>query len=228
MKVNIPYLVVRIVGMFAVFACALFIPAGTVAWPAGWVFLTLFFGFTIAISAWLVRNNPGLLTERMTGLRKTDREAWDRVLLLVTGIAFFAWLVLISLDAARFHWSLMPTWLQVVGTLLLLTSFYIFFLTFSENSYLSPAVRVQVERGQTVISTGPYRYVRHPMYAAFLLYIFGTSFLLGSCYGLVGALVLVAALARRAVLEERTLREKLEGYDAYMHSVGYRFIPHVW
>ncbi len=112
--------------------------------------------------------------------------------------------------------------------MVLLFSFYIFFLTFRENSYLSPVVRLQEERGQTVISTGPYHYVRHPMYAGIVAFAVGTPLLLGSWYGILFGLILVVLIARRAVLEERTLREELPGYAAYMARVRYRLIPHVW
>jgi protein-S-isoprenylcysteine O-methyltransferase Ste14 len=132
------------------------------------------------------------------------------------------------LDAVRFHWSHMPVWLQVVGAITLIISFFLFFLTFRENSYLSPMVRIQKDRGQTVVSTGPYHYVRHPMYAAILLFVPGVALLLGSWYGLLAGLLIVGMVARRAVLEERTLRQELPGYDAYMTQVKYRFIPHVW
>jgi protein-S-isoprenylcysteine O-methyltransferase Ste14 len=133
-----------------------------------------------------------------------------------------------ALDAVRFRWSKVPPWLQGIGALLLLGSFYIFYLTFRENSYLSPAVRVQTERSQTVVSTGPYRYVRHPMYAAFVLFTLGTALLLGSWYGLVGGLLLIGMIAWRAVQEERVLREELKGYRAYMTRVRYRFVPYLW
>jgi protein-S-isoprenylcysteine O-methyltransferase Ste14 len=101
-------------------------------------------------------------------------------------------------------------------------------LVFRENSYLSATVRIQEERGQTVISTGPYHYVRHPMYAGGLFMFLGTPLLLGSWYGLLLTLLFLPALLVRAVLEERTLLQELPGYDAYMAHVKYRLIPHVW
>jgi protein-S-isoprenylcysteine O-methyltransferase Ste14 len=143
-------------------------------------------------------------------------------------LAFLAWLVVMALDAVRFRWSQVPPWLQGVGALLLVGSFYLFYRTFRENSYLSPAVRIQTDRRQTVVSTGPYRYVRHPMYAAFIPFALGTALLLGSWYGLLGGLLLVGMVAWRAVQEERVLREGLEGYGAYMTRVRYRLIPYLW
>jgi protein-S-isoprenylcysteine O-methyltransferase Ste14 len=228
MSVNLKLLTVQIVGMFVVLALALFVAAGTLAWPAGWAFLLLFFGFTVALSRWLLHHNPGLLTERMTGIGKPDQKTWDKLFFAVANVLFLAWLVVMPLDAVRFHFSQMPAWLQVVGAILLLCSFYFFFLTFRENAYLSPAVRVQSERGQRVVSTGPYQYVRHPMYATAIMFLVGTTLLLGSWYGLVVGLMLVVAIAVRAVQEERTLRAELAGYDVYMAQVKYRLIPYIW
>lgn len=228
MTVNRPLLTAQIVGMFVVFALALFLAAGTLAWPAGWAFLVLFFGFVIALTLWLLRHNPGLLTERMTGIGKPDQKTWDKVFFAAANVVFLAWLVVMPLDAVRFHWSWVPIWLQLVGALLLLGSFVLFFLTFRENAYLSPAVRIQTDRGQTVVSTGPYRYVRHPMYATAIIFLVGTTLLLGSWYGLVVALLLVVGIALRAVQEERTLRAELPGYEAYLTQVKYHLIPYVW
>ena len=165
--------------------------------------------------------------ERMTGIGKPNQPIWDKVFFVAVELFFLAWLVLMPLDAVRFRWSQMPGWLQVVGAVLLLCSLYLFFLTFRENPYLSPAVRIQPERGQTVISTGPYRYVRHPMYAGVIPFVVGTTFLLGSWYGLLG-LIIVVGIAFRAVREERVLRLELPGYEAYMARVKYRLIPYVW
>ena len=228
MKVNLKLLAAQLVVMPAIYGLVLFLAAGTAAWPAGWIYLILFFGSTSAMSLWLLKNNPGLLIERMTGIGKPDQKAWDKAFYVLMGALYLAWLALMGLDAVRFHWAHLPVWLQAAGALVLLCSFHVFFLTFRENPYLSPAVRVQAERGQTVISSGLYRHVRHPMYAAIILYTLGSSLLLGSSYGLLFGLVMATGLARRAVLEERALSGELPGYDAYMARVKYRFIPHVW
>jgi protein-S-isoprenylcysteine O-methyltransferase Ste14 len=146
----------------------------------------------------------------------------------MAGGGFFSWLVLMALDAVRFRWSQMPLPLQGSGVILLLASFALFFLTFRENAYLSPAVRIQRDRGQVVVSTGPYRHVRHPMYAAFILYALGTTLLLGSWWGLLPAVALIVMMAWRSVREEDTLREELPGYREYMATVKYRLIPYLW
>lgn len=228
MKVNVLQLIIRTMATTVLFALALFLPAGTISWWAGWAYLVLVFGFAIALTFWLLRFNPDLLAERLTGIGKPDQKFWDKVFLSVLALVSFAWLLLMPLDAVRFRWSHVPLWIQWGGALLLLASFYIFYLTFRENSYLSPAVRVQKDRGQTVISTGPYRYVRHPLYAGFVLFALGTTLLLGSGYGLFGALLLIAMIAWRAVQEERVLRDELAGYSDYMMQVRYRLVPRLW
>ena len=212
---------------FLVMALALFLPAGTIAWPAGWIFLILLYGFLLVGIWMLLKSNPGLLQERLS-LSQPNQKAWDRVFLLLFRLFFLAWLVLMPLDAVRFHWSQVPLVLQVVGAMALVGSFLLISLIFRENAFLSPTVRIQGERGQMVISTGPYQYVRHPLYAGGLLLFLGTSLLLGSWYGLLLVLVMIPGGAVRAVLEERVLREELPGYDAYMAQVKYRLIPYVW
>jgi len=228
MKVNVKLLAVQIFFTFLTFAVPLFLAAGTLNWIAGWAFLILFFGFVIAISYWLLRNNPDLLTERMKGAVQEDQKTWDKIFFALVGTLFVVWLLLMPLDAVRFGWSHVPGALQAAGGVIFVVSFYLFFVTFRENSFLSPAVRVQDERGQTVITTGPYHYVRHPMYAAFLVFVIGAALLLGSWLGLVFGAVLVILTGWRAVNEENVLRHELQGYDAYMTQVKYRFVPYVW
>ena len=227
MSVSARHLIGQIAATAVVFIFLLFVPAGTAAWPAAWVFLVMMFAFTIALSVWLMRFDPELLDERMSGIGKADQKTWDKVLLAFTGIAFVAWLVVMGLDR-RFKLSHVPPWAMVLGAAMLAISFIVFYLTFRENSYLSTAVRVQKERSHVVVSTGPYARVRHPLYAGFVLYALGTALLLGSWLGVIGALVLIVLTAYRAVLEERVLREELEGYGVYMDRVRWRLAPRVW
>jgi len=227
MKPKISQLVSQLIVVFIIFASALFIPAGTMAWPAGWVFLALFFGFSIFTFTWLSLHNPDLLKERMR-LGTSDQKGWDKILFPLLQIVLLAWLVCMGLDTGRFHWSHLPIWLQGVGGLILLCSFYLLFLTFRENSYLSPVVRLQKDRGQSVISSGPYHHLRHPMYCAILIFIVGTSLLLGSGYSVIVGLIGILILARRAVLEEAVLLQELSGYADYTAQVRYRFIPYIW
>jgi protein-S-isoprenylcysteine O-methyltransferase Ste14 len=208
-------------------ALLLFLSAGTIAWPAGWIDLILLYIFSI-VGIWLLlKYNPGLLEERLR-LSQPNQKAWDRVFISLFYLFYLVWLVLMPLDAVRFHWSHMPVFLQAIGAIALVVSFPLLGLTFRENSFLSPTVRIQQDRGQTVVSTGPYHYVRHPLYASGFLLFLGTPLLLGSWYGMLLVLLVLPGGMLRAVMEERMLREELPGYDAYMAQVKYRLIPYVW
>ncbi len=212
---------------FLLIALALFLPAGTILWPAGWIYLILLLGFTVVNFGLLFKSNPGLLEERLR-LSQPNLKTSDKVLTSVNAVLGIAWFILMPLDAVRFHWSHMPLFLQIVGAILLVGFMPLAILTFRENAFASGMVRVQEERGQTVISTGPYHYIRHPLYSSALLFFLGTPLLLGSWYGLLFVPIVIAGLVGRTLLEERVLRKELPGYDAYMTQVKYRFVPYIW
>jgi protein-S-isoprenylcysteine O-methyltransferase Ste14 len=218
----------EVVAEFAVFAALLFVPAGTLLWPAGWAFMALFFGFTLAMVLWLAREDPELLAERMSSPIQRGQPLWDKVFVAAIMLLFVAWLIVMPLDAVRFGWSEVPGWLQFLGALGVVLSFYLMFLTFRENAYLALVVKVQEERGQSVVSTGPYRYVRHPMYASMFLFFPAAALLLGSWWGLLLCAVLLGLLVWRIPLEERMLENGLAGYEEYARKVRYRLIPRVW
>ena len=133
------------------------------------------------------------------------------------------------LDAKRFGWSpAFPLWLQFIGIGILSLSFLFFFRSYIDNPFLSPLVRVQAERRQTVVTQGVYRIVRHPMYLGGVLMFLGTPLLLGSVFGILIGLALTALLMARAVSEERLLIRELEGYAEFVEKVRYRLIPFVW
>jgi protein-S-isoprenylcysteine O-methyltransferase Ste14 len=218
----------EVLAEFAVFAALLFISAGTLLWPAGWVFIGLFFGFALSLVVWLAREEPELLAERMSSPIQRGQPLWDKSFVAAVLVLFAAWLIVMPLDAVRFGWSEVPDWLQILGALGVVLSFYIMSLTFRENAYLALVAKLQEERGQSVVSTGPYRYVRHPMYASMFLFFPGSALLLGSWWGLLLCAVLLGLLVWRIPLEERMLENGLAGYDEYERNVRYRLLPHVW
>jgi protein-S-isoprenylcysteine O-methyltransferase Ste14 len=211
-----------------VFIGLLFIPAGTVGWLAGWVFVTLFWGFVLLVVRMMLRNNPELLRERMSSPVQRRQPLWDKVLLSVLMLLFFSWLTLMPLDAVRFGWSDVPVWLQVFGALGIVLSFYVMYLTYRENPYLYAVMKLQEGQGQSVVTTGPYRYVRHPLYSSSLVFFPATALLLGSWLGLLFSLVLIALIILRTALEDRMLSSGLTGYAEYAQTVRYCLIPHVW
>ena len=212
---------------FPIMGLIMFLAAGTVRWTAGWVFLIMLAVYSIAFIRWLLACCPALVAERLSMFRP-DQPAWDKAFVVVLMVSFLGWLVLMPLDAVRFGWSDVPVELQVIGAVILLVSFYLFFIVYRANQFVSPMVRIQEERQQTVISTGPYRYVRHPLYAASLFLFSGTGLLLGSWYGTLATVYFALLLAYRIVGEERVLREGLAGYNEYASRVRYRLIPGVW
>jgi protein-S-isoprenylcysteine O-methyltransferase Ste14 len=220
-------LVTRTTGWLGLMAAVMFLAAGDWTWPQGWAFVAIFVFGSIGFSLWLMRRDPALLASRLT-LNQKGTAGWDRVFLTVFVLIWFVWLAVMALDARRWQFSHMPLWLNVVGGVLIVLGFLATMRVFLENSFAAPVVRVQEERGQRVIDTGPYAIVRHPMYAAALLYLIGMPLLLGSWIGLLFVPVYVAGIAPRALAEERLLARNLSGYAAYMTRVRWRLIPGLW
>jgi protein-S-isoprenylcysteine O-methyltransferase Ste14 len=212
----------------AIMMALLFIPAGTLAWPAAWIYLLEMGVTSFFITIWMLRNNPALLAERMAPLIQRDQKNWDKALMSTLMVLWCGWFVLMGLDAGRYGWSAMPIWLQTLGALAYPVGMYVVFLTMRANNFAAPVVKIQTERGHKVVSHGPYAIVRHPMYAGALLLIIATPLILGSWWGLLLAPVIAALLGARAVLEERTLARELAGYAEYAGRVRYRLIPMVW
>ena len=210
---------------YPVLGVSLFGPAGTLDWPAGWSFFAVFVTACLAVTRWMYLRAPGLLEERMR--IAPNQELWDRVFLKLIVLAWFAWWLTAPLDR-RYGWSHLPQWLQVIGAALSVGSFPLFYATFRANPYASGTVRIQDERGQTAIDSGPYAHVRHPMYAAAVAFVVGTSLWLGSWWSLALGAPLILVLATRSVFEERTLARDLTGYAEYMQRVRFRLIPRVW
>jgi protein-S-isoprenylcysteine O-methyltransferase Ste14 len=131
-------------------------------------------------------------------------------------------------DAARWRWSMMPLSVQWAGSGLLLTAMLFMYWTMRTNSFAAPVVKIQKDRGQSVITTGPYAVVRHPLYFGALFYIAGTSLVLGSWWGLATIPLLALLLGIRIGVEEQALRMGLAGYDDYAHRVRWRLVPLIW
>jgi protein-S-isoprenylcysteine O-methyltransferase Ste14 len=212
----------------AMMAVLLFGAAGTMRWVQGWAFLAIFVLSSAGFGAWLGRRDPGLLAARLGSITQPGQPLWDKIFLIVFVFIWLGWLVLMGLDAQRWHISRMPAVLNFFGAVLTVTGLLGVIRVFEENSFAAPVVRVQTERSQRVIDSGPYALVRHPMYAASIVYLLGMPLLLGSWLGLAAVPVMMIGLAPRAVMEERVLKRDLPGYAGYMTRVRYRLIPYVW
>jgi len=203
--------------------------SGNWRWPEGWVFTIWFLGLCYVTILYLYRNDPALLSERYRRPGTGGQSVWDLFVVIGLVVGFTAWIVLMPLDSQRFGWSpQLPVWLQVLGLAMLVGSSVLFFRSYKDNPYVSALVRVQEDRGQQVVSTGVYGFVRHPMYLGGSLLFLGAPLLLGSVWGLVVGSALVLLLAARIVGEERTLAADLEGYEEYRPKVKYRLVPGIW
>lgn len=215
--------------VFAILMGALlFVPAGTLAWPQGWVFLALFAGCSLATGLWLGKVDPALLAERTRSPLSADQKPIDRLIIAAIMLGFALWLPFMALDAQRFCWTRMPVWAEALGGVLIVAAFYGWIGVLRANSFASTRIRLQPDRGHTVVSTGPYAVVRHPMYAYALLLMAGMPLLLGSKWGLAWLLLFVPLLAGRILGEEAMLEKGLPGYREYKAKVRFRLVPGVW
>ncbi len=228
MAISKKLLTIQILITIVTYAFPVLLPKGIHAWTSAWIFLFLWFAFWFFMLIWLYIKNPELFKERMR-IQTSDQKGWDKLLGPLVYVSLLIWLLFTSYDAGYFHWSFVPVWLQVIGIIILLFALYIFYMTFWVNTFLSPLVRIQQDRGQTVISSGPYKHIRHPMYSATLIVIVGSSLLIGSLYGIIIGLIFVGfILGYRSILEEQTMKKELPGYVDYMVKVKYRLIPYIW
>ena len=197
-------------------------------WVEGWIFGVWWVSFLSATFFWMHYKDPALLAERLRLPGSGGESRADVAILLAIKVGFLAWIALSALDV-RFGWMPhLPLWCEVCGGVLFFGGSFPFFRAFADNTYASQLVRIQNERGQHVIDAGVYGFVRHPMYLGANLWFVGSALLLGSVWGLLFALALVALLVVRIFGEEKLLTRDLEGYRAYREKVRYRLMPHVW
>ena len=216
---------VSLVVLILVMGALVFGAAGTFDYWQAWLFLACYFAASIVVSLWLVRNDPALLERRMRGGPFAEGERSQKIIMTITSIGFLALLIVPGLDY-RFGWSRMPEAVAILGDILLLAGWLGILAVFRENSFAAATIRV--DEGQTVISTGPYAVVRHPMYAAALLMLLGIPIALGSWWGALVIAAVMPALAWRLLDEERLLSRDLDGYADYCRTVRWRLVPLIW
>jgi protein-S-isoprenylcysteine O-methyltransferase Ste14 len=203
----------------------IFVPAGTLRYWQGWVYLSIFTSASILTTLYLMRHDPALLERRMRGGPMAERQPAQKLIMLGASVGFIGLLVVPALDI-RFRWSVVSPGVVLLGDALVIAGFYFISIVYRENTFTSATI--EVAKDQKVISTGPYALVRHPMYAGALLYLLGTPLALGSYWGLVAFGAVIPFLLWRLFDEERFLSRNLPGYTEYRQRVRHRLVPFVW
>lgn len=214
------------IGLPIALVALVFLPVGRLDWTPGWIFLGVLV-VAFGISALLLQQvNPAIYRARSRFQPGT--EGWDRILLLLMLPAMVAEIPIATLDAGRLFWSAMPMAFVILGYLLLLGGIAITAWAQAVNRFFEPGVRLQRERGQRVISTGPYAFVRHPGYVGALMMFAGIALALGSWWALLPAAIAGAILILRTSWEDALLHAGLDGYRDYARRVRFRLVPGIW
>jgi protein-S-isoprenylcysteine O-methyltransferase Ste14 len=216
----------QVVGTLLFYGALLFVSAGSPDWTAAWIFLGIGAVVIVVNSTVLLSKNPAFVAAR--GQIREDVKEWDKQLTALAGIFMVAGLIVPGLDR-RFAWSrgfALP-W-QTMGFIALILGYALFSWAMISNEFFETRVRIQSDRGQSVASAGPYKYMRHPGYVGMILQLLGTPLALASYWGLIPAVCASALFVLRTAMEDRTLKQELAGYADYARQVRYRLLPGVW
>lgn len=203
----------------------LFLISGNWSWLGAWIMLFFALLSIILIHLLVVRINPDLYNERAA--KHSNTKKWDTILLPIYGLCGYMVLIIASLDE-RFQWSAMPSYFIGIGTAFMVLACVLTTTAMYSNAFFSSTVRIQAERGQTVVDQGPYSIVRHPGYLGGICFYIGCGFLLNSIWAFIPILLVILILCFRIRLEENTLLNELPGYKAYTQKVRYRLFPGIW
>lgn len=209
-----------------VLAGILFISAGRLDWLMGWVYMGVY-GAIMVVSALVVPLDPELIEERTQ--IKEGVKAWDKTIVVIGSALYPLAILIVSGLDLRFGWSLQISLaLQIPALVIAALGYLISVWAMAVNKFYSRFVRIQKDRGHTVVSTGPYRYVRHPGYIGQIIFSLATPLALGSLWALIAGGLFGLLLVVRTALEDRTLLEELDGYKDYTQGVRYRLLPGIW
>lgn len=210
-------------------ALALFLPAWTLNWPMAWVYVAMSIVFFVASRAIVARVHPDTLAERGKMLDHADAKQWDRTLSPLVGLVGPLATYILAGLVHRYGWGAdVPPWAQIAALGVYIVCYVIGSWALVANRFFSGVVRIQTERGHTVVTSGPYALVRHPGYASAAISYLAMPILLGAYWAVIPAVITIALLIVRTALEDRTLRAELPGYEDYTHTTRYRLIPGIW
>jgi protein-S-isoprenylcysteine O-methyltransferase Ste14 len=208
-------------------ALLLFIPAGRLDWAMGWALVGVYAVWVGANALILIPANPELLAER-AARKKEGMKTWDMAILSIVGLATLVKYVVAGLDL-RFGWTAsMPLALQIAALVVTALGYALGTWAMATNAFFSTVVRIQEDRGHTIVTEGPYRYVRHPSYVGTIAFELATPIMLGSLWALIPGGLTALLFVIRTAIEDRTLHEELDGYREYASQVRYRLLPGLW
>ena len=211
---------------FVLFFAVIFVPAWTLNYWQGWAFFLTLGICTSLATIWIALHDQKLLESRMKIGPTNETTKIQKIITATAAPLFVGGVVLMVLDH-RFGWSpAVPAWLSILGNVLVVLGILVYFFVVKENRYAAAAV--EVVEGQTVVSTGLYALVRHPMYTGALLVFVGTPIALGSWWGLLFEPIFIGGFVWRLLQEEKYLSKNLPGYTEYLKKVKYRLVPFVW
>ena len=226
MNLNVKIIVRLVIGFLFIIAF-LFGTAGTFSWPEAWLYIIIQFSFSTTLSIWLKKNNPELLKDRMTFMKKSAK-SWDKAIMIGTIPFFIALLIIPGLDAVRYQWSQVSFALKTISFIVIIASLALVSWVRKEDAYHSTVGEMPKEQQHKLITTGPYKYVRHPIHLGVIALFFCLPIALGSLYGLIPAAFLVIAIIIRTHLENKTFHKELPGYKEYAKKTKYRLLPGIW
>lgn len=218
----------RMIVVFAfifILAILLFTAAGTLSWAAAWLYTGLYWITLLTVGIWVARRDPELINER--GRKSDQTKPFDKVI----GILYFPLPFIMPIVAGldyRYDWSQMAAYWQVIGFIGLIPGLLLPFWAMSANKFLVTTVRIQKEREHQVADTGPYKFVRHPMYVGTILLSLCGPLALGSWWALILGGLTAALFIIRTILEDKILQAELPGYEEYAQRVRYRLVPGLW
>lgn len=203
----------------------LFLPAWSLRFWQAWLYWAVFCASILCMNLYFLKHDPSLIQRRLRAGPGAEREKSQKVIQGIASVLVIAVGLVAAFDH-RFHWSSLPVFVAVSGNAVVLMGFFVAFRVFKENTFTASTIKVEAE--QRVISTGPYAWIRHPLYAGTLLMLLATPFALGSLWTFVPVALVIGAMIARLLEEERYLKVNLSGYAAYCQTVRYRLIPAVW
>jgi protein-S-isoprenylcysteine O-methyltransferase Ste14 len=221
--ISLPAMILKFIIAIPIMMAILFWPAGTLRWTEAWIYIIIQLGYAVILTAYFWKRSPELIKARME--TKLPPKLWDKLVMLPVILAMIALLIIPGFDL-RYQWSSVPIYLEVMGFIGFILSLYLLFLVMKENAYLIKTI--EVRKGQKTITTGPYKYIRHPMYAGSIIMVFSIALALGSIPTFIPAAITSIALIIRTYLEDNTLKKDLKGYKAYQKKTRYRLLPWVW